>query len=400
MKILLLCNKVPYPSRDGSTIAIASMIDGLLANGASVSLMCFNTVKHYRAPEEIHKALPQKVKLKTAPIDNRVRPLPAFLNLLTSQAFHVSRFRDKGFKKLLIEELAEEQYDVVQIEGLSMAVYLAEIRKYSQAKIVLRAHNVETTIWQRHLRAEKNPLIRAYLSIQNNRLARFERHIAYQVDAIISITEEDLQKFWQLQPGKVAMSVPCGVDLNHYPACSGELKDYDLVYVASFDWMPNRQGIKWFLDEVWPAVLKLRPVTRFRLGGSHMPKDIADRASEQLIVEASVSDMRNFMCSGQLAVIPLLAGSGMRIKVLENMALGLCQVTTTIGAEGIKTTDGQNIVLVDDPAAMAERIVALLQDPELIKDIGRQARENARDNYSNKLLGKGLLEFYQTEVCK
>lgn len=379
---------------------MASMINALLTNKVEVDVLCFNTVKHYHTEEEIVKHSPKGLDLQHVYLDNRVRPFPALLNLFTSSAFHVSRFKQSAFQRLLLQQLGEQSYDLIQLEGLSMAVYLPLIRKNSNARIVLRAHNVESIIWQRHLQVEKNPLLRNYLRLQNRRLAKFEKKTAYEVDAIVCITEEDLREFSLLQPGKVALSIPCGVNLEDYPQCSQKEKLYDLVYIASFDWLPNRQGIKWFLSDVWPKVLNQRPETTFRLGGRHMPQDIIDRESSQLKVEPVVDDMKAFICSGKLAVVPLLAGSGMRIKILENMALGLCQVTTDIGAEGIKLTNGEDIILANDPAEMADKIIALLDNPERSAAIGISARKNAGENYANKSLGKQLVEFYETEVCR
>ncbi len=400
MKVLLLCNKVPYPARDGSTIAMASMIDAMLANKIAVKVLCFNTTKHFSTEEEIEANKPKKLNLTQVQLDNRVKWNTALRNLLSREAFHVSRFRTKAFRDQLIQELETVEYDIVQLEGLSMAVYLPEIRRYSQAKVVLRAHNVETKIWQRHLQAERNPLLKGYLHIQNKRLAKFERQATYDVDAIISITEEDLHEFWSLQPSKVAMSLPCGVDINHYPPCGITEKEFDLVYIASFDWMPNQQGIKWFLNKVWPLLLKDAPGTNFRLGGRHMPKQIIERSTDQLVVVPDVADMKDFMCSGKLVVVPLLAGSGMRIKILENMALGLCQVTTSIGAEGILIEDGVNIVIANEPEEMAEKISSLLKQPTLIESIGKKARQTAEEHYTNKALGKSLRAFFEYEVCK
>jgi glycosyltransferase involved in cell wall biosynthesis len=400
LKILLLCNKVPYPANDGSSIAMASIINALCSNKAEVDVLAFNTSKHQRSLEEIRDNTPEKVALEYIYLDNRTGAVSALRNLFSSHAYQVSRFRSKEYRKTLIAKLQENDYDLVQIEGLSMAVYLREIRQYSTARIVLRAHNVETLIWERHLQSEKNPLIRFYLRLQNRRLAKFEKEIAYETDAIVAITREDLGEFWRLQPGKVAMSLPCGVEINDYPECKESEKTYDMTYIASFDWLPNQQGLRWFIDQVWPLILEKRPKSTFRLAGRHMPVDIVEKTISGFSVEGEVEDMKAFMCSGKLAVVPLLAGSGMRIKILENMALGLCQVTTSIGAEGIEIEDGENIVIANDPSDLATQIVELLDDPERIRQIGKKARETVITTYTNKNLGKQLMEFYEYEVCR
>lgn len=399
MKILLLCNKVPFPARDGSTIAMASIIDALQVNEAEVSVLAFNTVKHYRDPQEITENTPANLELTYVHLNNKVRPFTALINLFSRKAYQVSRFINAEFRRNLIRELKENDYDLVQIEGLSMAVYLPVIRRYSRCKVVLRAHNVEAQIWDRHLRTEPNPLVRTYLRLQNRRLRSFEQKVIYEVDGIVAITRDDLAEFSRWQPGKRAISIPCGVNPRKYPACEDANPEYDIAYVASFDWLPNQQGLRWFLNEVWPLVIQERPGTKFRLGGRDIPKDILNDPPAGVLPEENISSMRSFMCTGRIAVVPLLAGSGMRIKILENMALGICQVTTTIGAEGIAVTHNENIIIADDPANMAREILHLLDNPEKIRQIGQKARERARSRYSNKNLGADLLEFYEYEVC-
>jgi glycosyltransferase involved in cell wall biosynthesis len=399
LKILLLCNKVPYPANDGSTIAMASMISGLLASGAEVHALCFNTEKHFRREEEIESYRPEGLKISPIYLDNRIKPLGAFRNLFGKMAYQVSRFLTRDFRRALEAKLAADDFDLVQIEGLSMAVYLKYIRKMSRVKVVLRAHNVEHQIWQRHLESEPNPLLRAYLRLQNHRLKNFEEAVSYEVDAIVTITGEDLQQFRNLRPSKVSISIPCGVSLSHYPQCDAESWAFDLVYIASFDWLPNRQGLYWFLDTVWPRLIREKPDISFRLCGRPMPLELRERRDQNLIIEPEVPKLRPFICSGKIAVIPLLAGSGMRIKILENMALGICQVTTSVGAEGIAVTPGEDIVIADQPEAMARSILNLLREPVRIAAIGQKARQTARVNYSNEKLGRELMEFYQTEVC-
>ena len=194
--------------------------------------------------------------------------------------------------------------------------------------------------------------------------------------------------------------MPCGVEISDYPECKESEKTYDMTYIASFDWLPNQQGLRWFIDQVWPLILEKRPKSTFRLAGRHMPVDIVEKTISGFSVEGEVEDMKAFMCSGKLAVVPLLAGSGMRIKILENMALGLCQVTTSIGAEGIEIEDGENIVIANYPSDFATQIVELLDDPERIRQIGKKARETVITTYTNKNLGKQLMEFYEYEVCR
>lgn len=397
MKVLVLTNKVPYPANDGSSIAMASIIDGLIKNKAEVSVLSINTKKHFKSDADTAQELPQEIQLYKVYHNTSVKPGSALVNLLTGEAYHVSRFYIRAYAKKLTQLLRENTFDIIQLEGLTMAVYLKEIRKHSQAKVVLRAHNVEHKIWQRHLKNESKGLKAEYLKIQTRRLANFEKKALNQVDGILPITEEDAGILKSLTSSTIPMlSLPCGIDVLNKKPCLHEGHTVDLAYLASFDWMPNVQGVEWFMNKVWPIVQKLRPETTFKLGGRHMPPLFKNYEHKGVQLHSDVNSMKEFICAGRLIIVPLLAGSGMRIKVIENMALGKCQVSTSIGAEGVKINPGTNILLADEPEEFARHIVNMLKDDVQRKYIQKEARKTIEEHYSNQNLGAKLCSFYNS----
>lgn len=400
MKVLVLSNKVPYPANDGSSIAMASIIDALLKNDAEVTLLSINTKKHFKTDEATAHELPPELNFHKVYHNTSITPWGALANLFTSQAYHVSRFYISAYAKKLVQLLEQSNFDIIQIEGLSMAVYVDLIKKHSQGKTVLRAHNVEHIIWDRHLKNESNSLRSKYLKIQNSRLAKFEINSLKSVDAIVPITEEDHQLLlpW-ISKHKPIHSLPCGIDIESKNTCPNTTSQKaDIAYLASFDWMPNVQGIEWFMQNVWPLVQKLRPETSFHLGGRHMPASFNKWEKRGVTLFHDVADMREFICGARIIIVPLLAGSGMRIKVIENMALGKCQVSTTVGAEGVKVESGKDIILADSPDDFARAISNLLHDDDLLKFVENQARKTIEKNYSNRQLGQKLIEFYDTLI--
>lgn len=399
MKILLLTNKVPYPANDGSSIAMASMVDGFLKNGAQVTLLSLNTRKHFKSDSDIQKELPAGLDFYKIEADTNVKPLGAALNLVSGAAYHVSRFYQKEFVEKLLALLKSHRFDIIQLEGLSMAVYLDLIRKHSTAPVTLRAHNVEYQIWERHIANEPDYFQRAYLKIQVRRLQKFEVDTLKRVDAVIAITTEDEKNIRKLSPGVKSTSIPCGIDLEKTTICDNENYLSDIGYLASFDWLPNVQGVEWFLKKVWPVLKKQSPDISFRLGGRHMPAALQNLQEPGISTFPEVPVMKEFVCGSRIAIIPLLAGSGMRIKIIENMALGKCQVSTPIGAEGITLKDGHDILLATDENEFADQILKILKDSELRSSIEKNARATIEKNYSNTFLGKQLLNFYEEQLC-
>lgn len=397
LKVLVLSNKVPYPANDGSSIAISSIIDGLLKNDTEVHLLSINTLKHYKPQNKIDQTKPKALQMNWIKANTSINPSTAFANLLSNKPYHVSRFHLTSFREELVKKLKEEDFDIVQVEGLAMMTYVPIIKTHSKAKISFRAHNIEYQIWERHVANESNWLKKAYLKIQVKRLKQFEIQSNQSIDVLVAITTNDLDNFKKLGYQTPAITLPCGVDFKDYPV-SNDVPEIDLGILASYDWLPNVQGVEWFLNKVWPLVQAKRPETTLNVGGRDIPRSWIDYTSKGIKLREDIPSMKAFMGELKISLVPLLAGSGMRIKIVEQMALGKCIVSTTIGAEGIDVVNNEEIVLRNSPSEMAEMLVGLLQDQPRIKQIGTKARIKAERVYGNFELGKQLKHFYQTHL--
>lgn len=390
---------MPYPANDGSSIAIRSMIDGFLANEVDLTLMSLNTLKHFKPEDETQKIKPELLKFISITANTNITIGNSTANLLSSKAFHVSRFLIPAFTQKLITLLEENEFDIVQIEGLPMAVYLPIIRKHSKTKVSLRAHNAEFQIWERTLASENNPLKKRYLQLQINRLKKFEQSVVKSVDALVTITDNDFAILKDLGFSSKHLTLPCGISLDQYKPGKDLNPEYDIIYLASFDWQPNQQGLFWFMDKVWPLILKQRPETTFALAGRRMPDSITEIQAEGFVNLGEADDMQAFIDNGKLSIVPLLAGSGMRIKIIENMALARPIISTTIGAEGIEVINDKDIVLKDEPSQFCEAIIDLLNKETKRKELGLAARKKVEERYNNVSLGAQLLSFYKTDLC-
>ncbi len=394
LKILLLSNKVPYPAKDGSSIAMKNMIDSLLLNQVDVSLLAVNTVKHYKSPQEIEAHKPVSLELKYFNADTTPSLSGALLNLLSELPYHVSRFKIEGFENMLIQILQENEFDIVQTEGLPMTLYFDTVKKYSSAKLSFRSHNVEYLIWQRLALYEKNPIRKAYLKIQSARLKKFELETVREADALVSITSHDQKIFENQITIRQSVSIPCGLNPADYKN-TNPVAEFDVCYLASFDWLPNVQGVLWFLEEVWPLIIQKRPQTTFALGGRKMPSKLEKMAAQKgILLHEHIPEMKDFISKGKIVIIPLQAGSGMRIKIIENMALGKAMVSTTVGAEGIVVESGKNIILADQPEDFARAVTNLLDNDGKRALLEKKALLTVQQHYNNQALGRELIDFY------
>jgi glycosyltransferase involved in cell wall biosynthesis len=171
-----------------------------------------------------------------------------------------------------------------------------------------------------------------------------------------------------------------------------------LFHLGAMDWRPNKEGLEWFLDEVWPDIEKLSGELRFYIAGKNMQKQFFDYDSDNLIVEGEVFDAVEFMNSKAIMIVPLLSGSGMRVKIIEGMLMQKCIIATTMAAEGISCENGKDIMIADTPDEFYRAILQCITQPNKWRDIGVNARKTVERDH--EIIGntKRMLGIYEILV--
>lgn len=394
MKILILCNKSPWPKREGGPIAMHAMISGLIQAGHSVKVLAANTNKYRVDPDAIPADFKEKTQIEFVDIDLSITLCGALFNFLSGKSYHVTRFHTKAFEQKIIEVLRKESYDIIQLEMLQMATYLDILRKYSKAPVVLRAHNIEHKIWQRIAENCPNPFKRFYLNHLYQSLRRFEIGILNKMDGIIAITPVDARNLDRLSHSTNIISVPFGINLESLPENPVQPEEASLFHIGTMNWFPNEEGIKWMIEKVWPSVIKKLPGIELHLAGRYMPEWLSNLSVPHITIDGEVPDVWEYMQRFSIMVVPLFSGSGIRIKIVEAMAAGKAIITTAIGAEGINYENGQHLLIAKDPNSFVDAIVKLCNDKTLRDSLGKNARLLiAKEHDNNKLMLK-LTAFY------
>lgn len=399
MRILLFCNKLPYPAKDGSSIAIHNMIRGYYEAGGTVTVLALNTSKHYYPPHKIPEDdVLNKVTLHTIRLDTQINFKGAFQNLFTGNPYHASRFLATSVKAKLKSILSHQEFDVVQIEKIYMGPYLSLIRQYSSAGIVLRAHNVEHHLWESITEQTKNPVKKAYLRLQTKRLRAFEYRYLKQFDALLPISVPDGKTFQRMGFRGPVLSLPMGLPLADYlPTANGQSRanGKQVFHLGAMDWMPNEYGVKWFLEAVWPSVIQAVPEACLALAGRQMNASFRNVPAYNVTVYGEVEDAKAFMQDGDIMVVPIWSGSGLRIKMLEGMALGKAIVSTSMGAKGIKASEGEDFLVADDAETFSSRLITCLRNPDYHKRIGENARNTVAKTYDLPKIAEKAMHFLE-----
>jgi len=395
MKILVLSPKPPWPSHDGGAVATMRCVEGLVEAGADVSLIAMRTWKHGQ-PRETEQFKPAYLKHYSAvDVNTRIRPFKMLGNLLFSdEPYDLARFRSNLFSEALRFHIPED-YDIIQCEGLLFALYLDEIKKISSCPVVLRAHNTEHRIREMMAENSVSRIRRAYLKNLAGRLLSMETDAARTFDAIVPISEPDSRWFAAVSGGKPVFLSEAGTNVAERLA-EPDGSSPRVGFIGSLNWQPNLEGLKWFLKNVWPHVLRTVPSATMHIAGRGAPAS-AKRwlKGEKISFEGEVDDARSFMASVNVMIAPLFSGSGLRIKIIEAMSIGRTVVASPVAVIGLPAVDRRDLFVAADSESFIASLTEVLKDPSLRASTGEAAVTLVRERYDNRAITSGLLEFYK-----
>jgi glycosyltransferase involved in cell wall biosynthesis len=392
-------NKVPWPPKDGGAIACMNLTKGFSMLGHDVTVLSMNTSKHHIRIKDMPSNIRSKADFRLVEVPAAINWVEAALNLLFSRLpYNAQRFISDEYSNELIKLLTEKQFDVIQLEGLYLCPYIPVIRRYSEAKIAYRAHNIEYEIWERTATLSEG-LRSKYLRNLSKRIKRFEISYLNTYDILVPITDRDGIILDNLGNTKPQHTSQTGIDFASLVPTAKKLEFPSLFHIGALDWAPNQEGLIWFFDNCWKKIRTENPNLKFYLAGRNAP----DWLERHLRVEGveylgEINDAYDFMNSKAVMVVPLFSGSGMRIKIIEGMALGKPIVTTDIGTEGIPTENGKNILIANDADQFIEAITRLIGDRALSDQIGKNAIGFIQEKFDNLSQAGALIEFYKKHL--
>lgn len=394
MKILQLTKKFPYPLKDGESIAVTNLSRSLAQLGCEMSLLSMNTTKHFVDTSTLPDSYDHYQNIQTVPLDNRVTAIGAFANLFSPESYHVSRFHFDQYGKALVKMLKETNYDVIQLETLYLAPYIELIKEHTDAKVVMRSHNVEFEIWNRIIESTSFFPKKKYLKYLTKKLKRFEIERLDMYDALVTVTQKDLDQYKLLGYHGKSIASPIGIDISKYKQELNKVSELALSFIGSLDWMPNLDGLDWFLENVWSELTDSFSDISLHIAGRNTPDKIVKLASDKIMIHGEVESAIDFINQYPIMIVPLLSGSGMRVKILEGMALGKVVISTSIGAEGILAVHKKSILIADTTSEFHDCLIWLQANPDMIVSVGQSARKFISDHFDQNNNAALLKSFY------
>jgi glycosyltransferase involved in cell wall biosynthesis len=388
--ILILCNRVPYPLKDGGALAMHALIKGWHELGCEVHVLAMNTSRHHVHADALPELYRQIASFTMVETDNTIRAIPTLVNLLFSKKpQHAARFHTRHFAQKLRETIQQVQPVLIQMESIYLAEYLPLIRSLSQAKVVQRLHNIEYQVWQRLASETSNPLMRYYLGNLARRIRRYEHQVWYDFDLLLPITTTDEQEIRASGCNTPIHTTPFGIDMSRLPDHAAAAR-WDGYHIGAMDWLPNKDAINWFIKDIWPGIHQLEPHFSFYFAGRNMPEQFTQYQGEGLYCMGEVADADAFISDKKILVVPLRSGGGIRVKTLEAMAAGKVVISTPTGIQGIEARDREHFLEAATPKEFAYAVKWCLQNKAEAEQIADNARRLLHEHYDQARIMQAL----------
>jgi len=390
LKILQLTPRIPYPPDDGGKIGIFEITKHMAMRGHDVTMLSI-------APSQRNdiSGLRRYCGVETVAMNTANNYIGMLLNLFSSVPYAVSKYHGDPFLVKLKELPRKNRFDIVHVDHLHMAYYGKFVKKHFDLPIVLREHNVESTIWERYYQGIRNPLVRAYARLQFKKVYKYESEIVADFDRCFMITEKDKERIERMNPRVKASVIPAGVDVSYFHPMDVPIEPYSIVSVASMDWLPNVEGIIWFITNVWPIVKQRIPQAKLYIVGKNPPTEIKKLAGEDIIVTGFVEDVRGYMAKAAVFIVPLRTGGGMRIKILNALAMGKAVVSTSVGCEGIDVENGRNLFIADSEEEFVQGVINLLNNGNKREQLEEEGLRLVKEKYQWERIAEQIEREYE-----
>ncbi len=394
MKVLLITHRVPFPQNGGYQIVVCNTAKGLVRLGHEVTLMSLNGKKSF-GKTSVDKELRDKINYIVHDIDISISIWDMLINLFSKTSFNIDRYYDPAFEALLLNEIKSNDFDVIQFEGLMVSLYLPAIQRATNAKLIYRAHNIENQVWTRLAQQKSDPFKKTYLQMHARRIKKYEMQRVNKFDAITVFTQQDKAVIEGYGVGIPVEVLPVGIDLVNYKPNCDETEFPSLFFLGSLEWLPNREGMEWFLDNFLTELSEGDLNVKLYVAGSDIPESFDDyEVMGKIFIQGEVDDALEFVNSKSIMIVPLLSGGGMRVKIVEGMAMEKCIISTSLGVEGINFTHGENILIANNRDEFYQAIKRCIKDEKYCRSIGANARKLVEQQHDNNKVANSLISFY------
>ncbi len=392
MKILWISPKLPYPPESGDKLRQFNLIRELSSN-VEISLMAFTLTRHEESLAGYMERFCPRIKTFFFDEFSQLKRIRAIIT--SPNPYYVSRYQRADVNNYMINELETFQPDLIQIEHTYLAEYLRRIPSHLKRPSVLTKHNIDADLALQTCNFADSLVKKVFWWLEWKKMAFYEPRADRLFSSIIVMSETDKAAILKReQPPGATHVVENGVDTRKLRPFSPSRQPV-LLFIGALDYLPNQDAAIYICREILPLLKNILPEIRILIVGRKPSSEILSLASETVEVHGDVPEVESFYERSSIAIVPLRAGSGSRLKILEAMALGRPVVSTSKGAEGLEIEPGKDFMLADDPQTFVKSIRDLLVDQKLYEKIANRARQTVESKYDWSEAARKMMRIYE-----
>ena len=360
----------------------------LLHQNIEVKHICISTNKHTFS----NNAYPSQLKIE---VDNHyintdITPIKALKELFSKGSYNINRFYCDGLANKISKELVQENYDCIILESLFTTKYIETMRSISDVPIFLRTHNIEHKITS-DLAKNASGLKKIYLNKLAKDLKSYEIETLKTVDGILSISKDDTAQIKELAISTsiktISVSVNCPKVVNKY-------NSEGIFHLGSMNWEPNLEAVD-RLIKLFPQIKNAIPSCKLHIAGSASDAHNLMQQEKGIYYDGFVNDINEYASDKGILVSPIISGSGIRIKILEMMAIGIPVITTELGASGVNYVNGKELIIANSDEELTKASIDLIKNKKKRQELGENGIHYIRKNHNIESISKEILEFIE-----
>ena len=396
MNILQISPFVPFPTDSGGRIGIYGILKYISERGNSIHFAAYkkNTDIEWGKEKLKRYCVPTILDVQT---ENSI--IGVLENLFSKVPYNVSKYRNLALSDFVKRFFAQNKVDIVHIDNLHMGWIIDEIKEISDVPVVLREHNLEMLIMKRFSENESNYFLKLYSGIQYRKFEKYEPALTKKFDKCIMISRQDEELLKKFEPQVNTVVIPVGVEKYHLELYKKDYEPFSIFHIGPMDWLPNSDGLKWYLNEIFPEIVRKIPQIKLYIYGKHTEKLKIDKAiSKNVIVAGYIKDIWSVIINKKLLVVPLRIGGGIRVKIIEMLATGQNIISTSIGKEGIEIKDGEHILVADTAEEFIQKTVRYFNNEYDCIKMSESSKELIAQKYTWEKIAERFENVYQDVI--
>jgi glycosyltransferase involved in cell wall biosynthesis len=398
LKSLILFNKSPFPATDGGTMAAFSLAEAVMASSDFTVLVPFSTNKH-RVDDALKPShWKSKSILEPVEADTRIKPVRMLKSMADGSSYHMQRVRDSETRNKVLHIIQKHRPDIIVLDGLFGLAYAEIIKSAYDIPLLYRSHNVEHKIWEELALREKNPIKRGTLSILAGRLKSEEWDMLRFTDGVFFISDRDAAYFQEMglrKPLEVLFPSFGDSFFQRSFSPSPVSQTLHLFHLGAMDWAPNVEAVDYFLAKILPALrAEFGHRVRFHAAGRYMPAHLLRVKEEGFSCSGSVPDFMDFASGFHAMAVPLLSGSGIRMKIAEAMVSGIPVLASEPAMRGIPARNKKEFLLADKPKDWIKVVGSIFEGQHDLAELSVCARKKASALFSSQSSEKTVRQLF------